>query len=481
MEAGRRPEDPDYLPTHALERLGVRFYFDTNFVGDDSAAAKRLRELHREGWIGLLRTDTVDTELDAASDPDKRAALLEASSEFIESLGPVVLDHSRLDFSVLGSDEDEARLDRVYRILFPDSDRSDTSAGRSRRKMRDAMHVATALRYGAGMNGGFITRDEDIVSKAAHLAAAFNDFRVFTPEQALVFAERMRGRYLHRMATASARVRERAVVCAAGEAVAHSWGHRVLGIEFPEDQRPAPERPIDALLATDGTTIAIEHTLYLSFAGEIEDGIRISDTLGELVERLTGTLPTPGRYELGVPIGAVAGHDKTDLTTLEAWIRTSAPTLALGRSHRGSHFVAAQPPDVPFPVTLMRWEPFEGEPDGTLIIRRPIDLDELAAMNVEQTAIALARKLPKLEEHRPAGGRTLLVFEEPGIELVNVDSATRAVRSALAATPGMPAPDAVVLVYTISDPWLLMWIKDGDAWNPDLDRSILHLEAAPEC
>jgi hypothetical protein len=201
VKTGRRPEDPDYLPTDSLERLGVRFYFDTNFVDDESAAAKRLRELHREGWIGLLRTDTVDTELETASDADKRASLLAASSRYIESLGPVVLDHSRLNFSVLGSDVDEERLDRIYRILFPDSDRSDTSTGRSRRKVRDAMHLATALRYGAGASGGFITRDEDILAKAGVLATAFNDFRVYTPERALAFAERMRGRYLLRMAT----------------------------------------------------------------------------------------------------------------------------------------------------------------------------------------------------------------------------------------------------------------------------------------
>ncbi|HEY5014200.1 MAG TPA: hypothetical protein VIK61_16065 [Acidimicrobiia bacterium] len=132
-----------------LERLGLRFYLDTNFVGDGSPAAVELRALHDAGWIGLHRTDTVDTEL--AGDPDvaRRTGLLAMSADYVESFGPLILDHSRLDHAVIGNDDDGARLNAVYAVLFPGSNRSDPSTGRASNKLRDAMHVATAIRYGA--------------------------------------------------------------------------------------------------------------------------------------------------------------------------------------------------------------------------------------------------------------------------------------------------------------------------------------------
>jgi hypothetical protein len=48
------------IPLEYQERLGLRFYFDTNFITDESAEAERLRELDRDGWINLWRTDTVE-------------------------------------------------------------------------------------------------------------------------------------------------------------------------------------------------------------------------------------------------------------------------------------------------------------------------------------------------------------------------------------------------------------------------------------
>lgn len=180
-----------------LERLGIRFYFDTNFVTDHYEAAEKLRRLHEDGWINLWRTDTVDTELRDARDEQKRVGLLEVSAHYVESFGPLILDHSRIGHAVIASDDDAERLDRVYRILFPGSARDDHSTGRARRKLRDAMHVATAIRYVAS---GCITRDDkDLLPKTEAIATEF-DFRIMTPEDALAFATRVRARYDARQA-----------------------------------------------------------------------------------------------------------------------------------------------------------------------------------------------------------------------------------------------------------------------------------------
>jgi hypothetical protein len=176
--------------------LGLLLYVDNNFIGDPSEAAESLRTFNREGWINLGRTDTVDTELADVKDPVKRAELLEESGTYVESFGPAVFDHSRLDHAVFAGEEDTDRIDAVYAILFPGSDRRDSSTGRARRKLRDAMHIATAIRYGGTL---FVTRDlEDLVSKSDAIAAAFNGFRIMTPERALAFVQRVKARHDHR-------------------------------------------------------------------------------------------------------------------------------------------------------------------------------------------------------------------------------------------------------------------------------------------
>jgi hypothetical protein len=179
------------IPPEYLERLGMRLYFDTNFDTDDSPAAGELRRLHREGWVNLCRADTVDTELLDQQDPERRAGLLRKTADYVESRGPMVLGHSRLGACVLGSDADEHDLDLVYRTLWPESDRFDDSTNESRRKLRDAMHVATARRYGAS---GFITRDGRILAKSGALDDELDGLSVITPEDALAFARRMRHR-----------------------------------------------------------------------------------------------------------------------------------------------------------------------------------------------------------------------------------------------------------------------------------------------
>jgi hypothetical protein len=182
------------VPSRAhLELLGLRFYFDTNFVDDATPAAIELRALHSAGWIGLQRTDTVDTELAGDADGARRTNLLAKSTEFVESFGPLVWDHSRWDSAVWGSDDDSARLNAVYAILFPGSDRAASGTRRSQRKLRDAMHVATAIRYGAD---GFITRDHrDLLRKAKQIAAAFDHFQIMLPEDALAFVQRVKARW----------------------------------------------------------------------------------------------------------------------------------------------------------------------------------------------------------------------------------------------------------------------------------------------
>ena len=155
-----------HVPVYAL---------DTNLVGDASEAVLRLQRRHEAGQIVLVRSDTVETELIAAGE-DCRDRLLRQARCYEELLGALVLDHSRLGAFSLGSDSDAARFVEVFGHLFPQTDRQSAR----KQKVRDAMHVATALSHGLN---GFITRDHGPLKATARLSEAFPWFSVLTPEE----------------------------------------------------------------------------------------------------------------------------------------------------------------------------------------------------------------------------------------------------------------------------------------------------------
>jgi len=84
------------------------------------------------------------TELAGDTDEDRRARLEASAMPLIEVVGPLVLDHSRLDHAVFGSEQDAALLDQIIEVLFPGKGRADLD----RYDIRDAMHIATAKRHG---------------------------------------------------------------------------------------------------------------------------------------------------------------------------------------------------------------------------------------------------------------------------------------------------------------------------------------------
>ncbi|MCW2876359.1 MAG: hypothetical protein JWQ95_459 [Sphaerisporangium sp.] len=167
----------DVDPAPYLNRTNLTLYIDTNIIGSTSEAVRTLVRLREEGWISLQRTDTMDTEFIKAP-PEKRSELTDESSRYPEAYGPLVLDHSRLGSAVLGDEDDEARLRRVFSILHPgghwDSAREND--------VRDAMHVSTAIRYGGY---GFVTHDRLMLNKHDQMAEGFANFRIWRPEKAV--------------------------------------------------------------------------------------------------------------------------------------------------------------------------------------------------------------------------------------------------------------------------------------------------------
>lgn len=166
--------------------LGIRWAVDTNFFPTSRSAARaELWELRRAGYVKLERTDVLGTEILQAS-LDRRARLEGEVVQLGEYLGPFILGHSRVGSCVLGSAADASLLQEVLAVLYPRM----SAATAAERDLRDAMHVAWAIRYGLD---GLITEDRKLLRQNAKIRERFG-FSILSPEQALVVAKRLKKR-----------------------------------------------------------------------------------------------------------------------------------------------------------------------------------------------------------------------------------------------------------------------------------------------
>ncbi|MGH9054015.1 MAG: hypothetical protein ACRDWX_13600 [Acidimicrobiia bacterium] len=173
-------------PKPGQNHLGLSFMLDTNTVTDDSPAMQGLLELHQAGWIEVARSDVVETEFLKASS-DKREELLEDARRFSEYLGPAVWGHSRWGSALWGSEEDKTLLERVFAAVY-----SNRGYGSVSNDLRDAMHVAWAVRYG---KTALVTRDKAMLKANERVSETFNGFSIWTPEKALQVAQRRKANH----------------------------------------------------------------------------------------------------------------------------------------------------------------------------------------------------------------------------------------------------------------------------------------------
>ncbi|WP_405011677.1 hypothetical protein [Kitasatospora sp. NBC_01539] len=171
-------------PLRGRNLIALYMFIDTNTligaVHRDDADTRELFRLWEEGWIGLARTDTMNTERLEGQDEATQAEREEEAADFPEAFGPFVFDNSRLDASVFASEEDGQRIQDAFAILFPSAS-WETVRKNSR---RDAMHVATAARYGGH---AFVTNEKDLLKKDEQIAAALG-IRIWSPKDALARA-----------------------------------------------------------------------------------------------------------------------------------------------------------------------------------------------------------------------------------------------------------------------------------------------------
>ena len=172
-------------PTRNLTQL--HWSLDTNIIGDSNL--KILKRLFHLGWIYLETPDTVQFELTFTKDEKKRKELLDERSSFPMPMGPMVLNHSQLGFSVNGSTQDEDRLREVHLIIWKSHTfESDASVAeentKARHRLRDSMIVSTSIRYNLNT---LVSLDDDLLEASPRLFEKFG-IRVISLDNATIEA-----------------------------------------------------------------------------------------------------------------------------------------------------------------------------------------------------------------------------------------------------------------------------------------------------
>ena len=218
---------------------------------------------------------------------------------------------------------------------------------------------------------------------------------------------------------------------------------------------------------------AIEHTGIEPFDGFMEHQNRAGELFKPLEAATTAalsTILTPGVViEMHIPIDAFKGYKMRQVRALQSalveHVRVTAPRLPAGRyaDYRGT-LVTAQPADVPFSVSLVRFDGFRNQPGRFQLKHQTRALDEPRAFRIQRTC---DDKFPKLAMwKRSDKARTILVLEDNDVQLTN---------SSIVAETFLPiamaradAPDETYMISTDTSPWCVWPLLVGGRTYFDL-------------
>ena len=167
---------------------GLAWHIDNNVLTrEESLDLFKMAEL---GWLSLGISSRIEVEhLDAKTEAKKKE-LANCRLPFVTSFAPFYLGHSILGSSVLGSDEDGVRLNRVYTAIWPQADFDEDQVqwakrtmGRSR--LRDSLLVSDAIRYCAS---AFVSHAPRILAASERIRNSFDGFGVMSINSATLLA-----------------------------------------------------------------------------------------------------------------------------------------------------------------------------------------------------------------------------------------------------------------------------------------------------
>ncbi len=226
---------------------------------------------------------------------------------------------------------------------------------------------------------------------------------------------------------------------------------RDIGNNTPPDAR------VEMTFRLGNQLYAIEHTGIEPFDGFMQHQNR-APALFEPIQAavaaaLRAMIGAGDVIELQMPIDAFDGRKLPEVRAIHAalipWVSATAPTLSSNRYAEYRHMLKAQPPGVPFQVTLVR---FKGElpPPGFFMLKHVTR----ASGQPREPRIQRAcnDKFPKLATwKRSDNARTILVLEDNDVQLTNQSIVADAFLPI--ARGRADAPDETYMVSTCTSPW----------------------------
>jgi hypothetical protein len=220
----------------------------------------------------------------------------------------------------------------------------------------------------------------------------------------------------------------------------------------------SPDARVEITFRLEMQFYAIEHTGIEPFDGFMEHQNRAPALFRPLeagIATALSTLLTPGVViEMHMPVDAFTGRKMRDVRALQSalieHVRITAPTLPIRKyaDYRGT-LVTAQPPGVPFQVSLIRFDGLGNLPGCFQLKHLTRTSDQARELRIKRTC---DDKFPKLDMwKRSDGARTILILEDNDIQLTN---------PSLVAETFLPiararndTPDETYMVATCMSPW----------------------------
>ena len=242
-------------------------------------------------------------------------------------------------------------------------------------------------------------------------------------------------------------------------------------LRWPENEHHAA--PVELVCNIGDQLFAVEHTSIEPFGGLIQLNNQAGHLFDPITEAIGAVVPADEVYELEIPLHALQGMRGREVRRIQealiACIKQTAPSLPRRRYadyHKPSPRINV--PNVPFPVQLYR---FEGVVPGynRLQIKHVVTGDR-DAMREQRFRQACDDKFGKLASWKKDGARTILLFENPDIQLTNSARVAETFLSIAQSQSDRPDETYVIDTYPTGS-WFLWPLLIGEKTYFDLGQA----------
>jgi len=187
-------------------------------------------------------------------------------------------------------------------------------------------------------------------------------------------------------------------------------------VALPDDDAGLQsQQSVEMVVQVGHELVSIEHTRMQAFAGQLQADRHFLEFIEPIQASLDEWFTGPGHFDITWDVGADRGHRPRERQryqeAIECWVKAHAGLLRaadVGRWDSKSR-LRAEPPGVPFEVTVTRHHGLDG---GVYFGRFAPPDDELRSARRADVVRALERKLPKVvQDARARGGRSMLALE----------------------------------------------------------------------